>query len=259
MQIHFFQMICGDLTLIYIQKDSKSLGNMRSVTIVYEIVRINWQNTYIQECAIGLKNSPRGRKFLFLAWFCGTTEHVAGFWNEWDSRFARPLWVKEDDGTAHFLFLWAFLSFVFMDSFKYIPGREVSPGNSYVSPHTQPRWIPSPSDSLISHRAFPIQKSNLASDELGYSVSDSRLHSRKSVSNCPLFSNAASFLLCLRRSGTLFNLSLLYRSIVQGAVMKEWCKRPRTSWPENVLPRKSFQARTHAQQQKAALQSVEGP
>lgn len=246
MQIHFFQMICGGLTLIYIQKDSKSLGNMRSVTIVYEIVRINWQNTYIQECATGLKNSPRGRKFLFLAWFCGTTEHIAGFWNE-------------DDGTAHFLFLWAFLSFVFMDSFKYIPGREVSPGNSYVSPHTQPRWIPSPSDSLISHRAFPIQKSNLASDALDYSVSDSRLHSRKSISNCPLFSNAASFLLCLRRSGTLFNLSLLYRSIVQGAVMNEWCKRSRTSWPENVLPRKSFQARIHAEQQKAALQISRRP
>lgn len=162
-------------------------------------------------------------------------------------------------GQHTFLFLWAFLSFVFIDNFKYIPGREVGPGNSYVSPHTQPRWIPSPSDSLISHRAFAIQKSNLANDELGYSVSDSWLHSWKSIPNCPLFSNAASFLFCLRRSGTLFNLSLLYCSIVQGAVMNEWCKRLRTSWPENVLPRKSFQARIHSQQQKAALHTCRRP
>lgn len=124
---------------------------------------------------------------------------------------------------------------------------------------TQPSWIPSPSHSLISHKAFTIQKSKLASDELGYSVSDSWLHSWKSIPNCPLFSNAASSLLCLRRSGTLFNLSLLYRSIVQGAVMNKWYKRRRMSWPENVLPRKSFQAHLHAQQQKAALQTCRRP
>lgn len=124
---------------------------------------------------------------------------------------------------------------------------------------TQPSWIPNPSNSLFSHKAFTIQKSNLASDELGYSASDSWLHSWKSIPNCPLFSNAASFLLCLRRSGTLFNLSLLYGSITHGAVMNEWCKRPRTSWPENVLPRMSFQARLHAQQQKAALQTCGRP
>lgn len=191
---------------------------------------------------------------MILAWFCGTIERITGFWNEWDYRFARTTSLSEWrwwDGT---LFIFMGIPFIFMDYLKHIPGREVSAGNSMWAP-TQPSRIPSPSDSLISHKAFTIQKSKVASDELGYSVSDSWLHSWESIPNCPLFLNAASSLLCLRRSGTLFNLSLLYCSVVHSAVMNKWYKRPGTSWPENVLPRKSFQARLHAQQQKAALQT----
>lgn len=90
------------------------------------------------------------------------------------------------------LFIFMGIPFIFMDYLKHIPGREVSTGNSMWAP-TQPSRIPSPSDSPISHKAFTIQKSKIASDELGYSVSDSWLHSWESIPNCPLFSNAASF------------------------------------------------------------------
>lgn len=59
-------VISGDLTLTSTHKDSKSLGHMGSLIVFHDIVPITWQSTYIQECATGLKNPPRGRQFILL-------------------------------------------------------------------------------------------------------------------------------------------------------------------------------------------------